>query len=79
MVDLQACGSYIEGVVDAISADKIAHPNDVFFCVPKEATEEQFARIILKYSDNHPEKLHLSAVVLVIEALTSAFPCAGQK
>ena len=36
MIHLEACGSYIEGVVDAISADKLAHRNDVFFCVRKK-------------------------------------------
>ena len=79
MIHLQACSSYIEGVVDAISADKIAHPDDVFFCVPKEATYEQFARVIVKYGDDHPEQLHLSAVIFVVNAFSSAFPCPSQK
>jgi len=79
MINLQACGSYIEGVVDTISAVKIKHPTDVFFCVPEKATEEQFARVIVKYGDDHPEKLHLSAVVFVVNALSSAFPCNGEK
>jgi hypothetical protein len=77
--DLQACGSYLQGVVDGINVDKLAHPTDVFFCVPQEVTKEEFVRVVLKYGDDHPEKLHLSSIIFVIQAFSSAFPCSGQK
>ena len=39
------------------------------------ATHEQEARVVYKYLDNHPEKLHEPAGKLVSLALSEAFPC----
>ncbi len=44
------------------------------FCMPKEVTNQQRIKIVLKYINNHPEQLHLPASFLIITAYSEAFP-----
>ncbi|MGB9202746.1 MAG: Rap1a/Tai family immunity protein [Terriglobales bacterium] len=44
-------------------------------CLPEGVGQEQFIRVILKYLDEHPEKLHLPAAQIVYDAANEAFPC----
>ncbi len=44
-------------------------------CIPGEARPVQTARIVLKWLDAHPEKLHYPIYVLTEFALHDAFPC----
>lgn len=44
-------------------------------CVPSEATLGQLQKVVLKYSKEHPEALHLAAGIIVLYALVEAFPC----
>jgi hypothetical protein len=43
--------------------------------VPEGVNGDQLARIFLKYTDEHPENLHLSASVSVWNASLYTFPC----
>jgi hypothetical protein len=43
--------------------------------VPDKAEYGQLVKIVRKWLDNHPEKLHLAASSLVAAALKDAFPC----
>jgi uncharacterized protein YoaH (UPF0181 family) len=48
----------------------------VLSCFPTEGmTSGQAVRIVTKYLNARPERLHHDAHVLVIEALQEAFPC----
>lgn len=58
---------YILGVYDASS--------DVSICGPSQGTAGQLGAIVLKYLAEHPQKLHEKASDLVLNALSSAFPC----
>jgi len=45
-------------------------------CLPAPGVgNEQFIKIVLKYLDQHPEKLHLPAAQLIYDATDEAFPC----
>jgi Rap1a immunity proteins len=44
-------------------------------CLPDGTGSEQAIRIVVKYLNSHPEKLHKDAHILVVEALREAFPC----
>ncbi|RWO19069.1 Rap1a/Tai family immunity protein [Mesorhizobium sp.] len=44
-------------------------------CVPTEVRTTQYARIVVKYLDAHPEELHQDGSYLAYMALNSAFPC----
>lgn len=44
-------------------------------CPPPEITNEQMARIVVKYLQESPEVLHLDAATLTFSALRTAYPC----
>jgi hypothetical protein len=58
---------YVNGVVDVA--------NTFFFCTDANTTRGQFIDIVRKYLANNPEKRHLSANSIVVEAMAKAFPC----
>jgi hypothetical protein len=63
------CVAYVDGVTDGwVQAG--GH-----LCAPASATLEQYADVVSKYLEDHPERLHLQAGMLVIEALNRAWPC----
>jgi len=45
------------------------------FCQPKNVSQGQLNKIFIKYTNNNPSALHLTASSLVMNAFTSAFPC----
>ena len=58
---------YVEGIVDSTIGTHYCAPGDVNF--------EALLDIVSNYINSHPELLKLSAYVIVIEALSEAFPC----
>lgn len=48
-------------------------------CVPPEVQLGQEVKVVVKYLNDHPEKLHTNAVPLVQGALEIAFPCSPSK
>lgn len=44
-------------------------------CPPSAITNGQAAKIIVKYLQQNPEKLHLNGTALTIMALQNAYPC----
>jgi Rap1a immunity proteins len=84
LADLYLCGGYIQGVVDTIEDWRILDekhqkdktPDDVLHpCIPESVSESQIQKVVEKYLEDHPEKLHFRASVLVLVALQKAFPC----
>jgi len=67
-----ACHGYIIAVSD-VSQNKSW--DGALYCVPNNATAGQLVKIVTKYLNKHPEKLHLTAHSLVQLALFVAFPC----
>jgi hypothetical protein len=63
------CVGYVVGVFEQArdSKEKI--------CVPPKATESQLGRVVTKWLEKNPDKLHFSASSLVRTALIDAFPC----
>tara|TARA_R110001592_G_scaffold359953_2_gene667576 strand:+ start:264 stop:659 length:396 start_codon:yes stop_codon:yes gene_type:complete len=47
-------------------------------CWPKDGTDGQTARIIVKYLKENPEKLHQDGIQLAMSSLNIAFACPGQ-
>jgi hypothetical protein len=60
------CAGYVMGVTDTTLE---------LYCFPPGITTMQIRGVVVKYLDNHPEKLHLLAPGLVIKAMQTAFPC----
>lgn len=72
------CMGFIQGIIDTDTiahTDENGHPTGPKLCVPAEASERQLAKVVVKYGDDHPEQLHLPAVVIVLLAMKGAFPC----
>jgi hypothetical protein len=44
-------------------------------CVPDEATAGQLAKVVVKFLNDHPERLHEDAFGLIHDAFKAAFPC----
>ena len=80
--DAGYCVGIVQGVMGATS-----YFNEVliglggkktFFCVPSRSVIVlQSIRIIVKYLNENPERLHMSETLLIGMALGEAFPCPG--
>lgn len=44
-------------------------------CFPDEVPRGKYDYVMVKYLDDHPEKLHLTATSLAARAYEEAFPC----
>ena len=62
------CIGYVVGVTSVVEYTN-------YFCLPTKSTHSQTTLVVKKYLSDHPEKLHLDADGLVLEALVEAFPC----
>src|SRR2546430_10833567 len=76
------CIGLVQGMLDlntAYTAYYQATNNTTrpLFCVPVGASiaSEQGVRIILRYLQTNPERLHQTGSVLALQALREAFPC----
>lgn len=62
------CIGYVVGVMSVMEYINV-------LCLPDKSTHSQATLVVQKYLSDHPEKLHLNAEGLVIDALQEAFPC----
>jgi hypothetical protein len=72
------CAGYIAAVLDMGSLWKAVEGNSshaLHECVPESVPNEQVLKVLKKWTDNHPEKLHERADSIIIWALADAFPC----
>lgn len=72
-----ACFQYVEGVLDAFEATKssglIGKANRL--CIPSDVLSGQAVRVLMKYTDDHPEILNTAAATSVWSAMHAVFPC----
>jgi Rap1a immunity proteins len=64
-------GAYCIGVVVGLSF--ASRGRDI--CPPAAVTKPQAVRVVVKYIDDRPERMHENFLELAHEALRSAFPC----
>jgi hypothetical protein len=62
------CIGYVVGIMSVMEYINV-------ICRPVKSTHAQATLVVQKYLSDHPEKLHLNADELVIDALQEAFPC----
>jgi hypothetical protein len=48
---------------------------DLRSCPPREARPDQLAKVLLKFVEQNPEKLHHPPEILVIHAFRAGWPC----
>jgi Rap1a immunity proteins len=74
--ELRECESYINGLMDGqVWAGYCGKGFAKLPCIPLDVTTEQLARVVAKYGDDHPERLHEYAFEFVAEAIKAAYPC----
>jgi len=68
------CFGYVIGIADA---DTTLIYEDIRSnrCIPFKVGGNQLVRVVTKYLQEHPDRLHMAAPVLVSDALSEAFPC----
>lgn len=64
------CIAYVGGVVDGMLWGEPS-----YLCLPEGVTQGQLAAVVAKFLEDHPERMHLNAPVLIADALQGAFPC----
>jgi len=67
------CVGFVLGVLGTTNDLSSVSKREI--CVPPEAVQSQVARVVAKWLDDNPEKLHFSASSLVRAALAQGFPC----
>ena len=82
------CLGYITGATQALStassrpAEKqspSASNPPGRFCLPQGVSNVQTMQAVIRYMDEHPEQLRLSAETLVAYALQAAYPCSTKQ
>lgn len=77
-IDMGYCAGYVSGVTDLEAMWKGAEGKTTkatHYCMPTDATNGQMLLILKKWMENHPEKLHERADLIIHWALLEAFPC----
>lgn len=70
--DQMICMAYIKGFVGGFIASKLV---SVKFCIPKDVSIDQLAKVYLRYLDENPEKLHEPSELGLLSSIYGAFPC----
>ena len=75
------CKGYIVGILEAGLFVSLKHDYEaVPFCTPLDGMKPPQAQmIVVKYLEDHPEKLHFESVILAVDALSDAFPCSTSQ
>lgn len=73
--DARACLSYLYGFADGGQLGAKGDHKLFPVCFPDGVDGGQMAKIVVKYGDDHPEKLHNGGMAIVFLALREAFPC----
>ncbi len=73
-LDLGLCIGFVKGVADG-SQLAATDPQKWPVCFPPGVTADQLVRVVLKYGQDHPERLHFYSANFVKQALQIAFPC----
>lgn len=74
---------YCHGLLRGIRNAVIVYEDIIFskielnglFCMPRDISGKQSIRVVVKYLNDHPEKLHEYDALLAMSALKEAFPC----
>ena len=73
-MEFQFCDAFIVGVRDGVVLAVTLRDAKPILDIPKDVKQEQIRAVVTKYLKDHPEELHKPAGLLVIFALSKAFP-----
>ena len=66
---------YCSGVVHALAYVAEVLPPEHQSCTPPTSTAQQLARVVVRYIEARPERMHEDFRVLTLEAFHDAWPC----
>lgn len=71
------CLLYLSGFTDGFNMAllRLGQEKQTGFCPPKGVTPGQMAKVVVKYGNDNPDKLWLSAALFTAAALKNAYPC----
>ena len=69
------CIGYMKGIVDMHETFVELGSTKQYWCFTENVKADQLVHITVKYLQEHPEALHLTAGFLTATALYLAFPC----
>ena len=73
--DRTTCYSYLVSHVQAVELIQELFLGNNVLCVPRAATNDQLARVFLRYATERPENFHEYPTDYVFAAFSTAFPC----
>ena len=77
-INMGYCAGYLSGVTDVEAMWRVvegATSRSTHYCMHEDVTNEQVLRILKKWLDKNPDKLHWRADDIIHAALLDAFPC----
>ncbi len=75
MVDATHCLDYLRGFLDGFTMGQLAPGATEVLCFPEGVNAGQMVRVVAKWFQDHPARLHEPAYGLVFTALRDAFSC----
>lgn len=69
------CFGYIMAIVDNNESIVTAGLMQKLYCIPDDLIVNQLLRVVVKYLQENPEKLHMAASDLLTNAFIKTFPC----
>lgn len=69
------CMGYVAGFDDLSAVYSYFEDDPRTFCVPTEVSREQLIRVLVKYLQDNPARLHENRAILLNDAISDAFPC----
>lgn len=81
-IDTGYCAGYVDGVTSMEGMwksveGKTSHASH--YCLPEEVPHGQVFKIIKRWLDINPDKLHWGAGTIIHSALLQAFPCRSRR
>lgn len=73
------CYSYIRGALNGIDGTVALAGIPDIFCIPERVTMGQINDAIIRYLETNPQRRHLPASLLIIQALINSFPCGSGR
>jgi hypothetical protein len=82
------CMGYLQGVVEAFRqwegmTDSVSKFTTLHTyppgCIPDGVTAGEVVKVVIKYLNDNPNKLHERQYIVVIDALATAYPCPQKK
>lgn len=75
VVDATGCTSYLQGVRDALTMQYVGHGETPVMCLPAAITNNQLARIYIKWAEANPERHHEDQLNGVFAAFFPRYAC----